>query len=342
MNLKIKFHTKQFNPEELKNLYIPPPDSHKGMSGKLTIIGGSHLFHGASLWALKIASRIVDMVFYSSVEENNAIAQKLKEQFFDCIVVPRENVEEYIKQSDAVLIGPGLTREDGKSQDEEPTRELTHRLLEKFPNKKWVIDAGSLQTMDPEWLKQLHGNAIVTPHDKEFENLFDIVIASTFDKLSVNSAKPGTIRYLAKQSQEILNQVRNDKKEIASPTCLSSRRAPSLRSVRSRNDIVSRVAREYNCVILFKGEKDVVCSPTECVEVAGGNAGMTKGGTGDVLAGLVAALSCKNDVFLAAKAGSFINKKAGDNLFRKVGPYFNASDLCDEIPKVLKELIIIQ
>ena len=95
-------------------------------------------------------------------------------------------------------------------------------------------------------------------------------------------------------------------------------------------------------MILFKGEKDVVCSPTECVEVAGGNAGMTKGGTGDVLAGLVAALSCKNDVFLAAKAGSFINKKAGDNLFRKVGPYFNASDLCDEIPKVLKELIIIQ
>ena len=67
---------------------------------------------------------------------------------------------------------------------------------------------------------------------------------------------------------------------------------------------------------------------------------MTKGGTGDVLAGLVAALACKNDSFLAASAGSFINKKAGDSLFKRVGPYFNASDLCDEIPKVMKELIL--
>jgi len=63
----------------LKKLYIPPPDSHKGQNGKLMIIGGSHLFHAASLWALEVASRIVDMVFYSSVPENNQIVKKTKE-----------------------------------------------------------------------------------------------------------------------------------------------------------------------------------------------------------------------------------------------------------------------
>ena len=57
--------------EDLKTLYVPPPDSHKGQNGKLLVIGGSHLFHAASLWALTVASRIVDLVHYSSVPENN-------------------------------------------------------------------------------------------------------------------------------------------------------------------------------------------------------------------------------------------------------------------------------
>src|SRR3989344_7553191 len=223
----------QFDINDLKKLYMPSPSSHKGQNGKLAIIGGSHLFHGASLWALKVASRIVDMVFYSSVLENNELTQKLKGDLYDFIAVPRESVEEYIAQSDSVLIGPGLAREDGRGEDEEPTRELTQRLLEKFPDRKWVIDAGSLQTMNAAWLKELNGNVIITPHQQEFIQLFD----------------SGT---------------------------------------------VEEKAKEYNSIILLKGEQDVVCSQSECVEIAGGNAGMTKGGTGDVLAGLVAAVSCKN------------------------------------------------
>ena len=64
---------------------------------------------------------------------------------------------------------------------------------------------------------------------------------------------------------------------------------------------------------------------------------MTKGGTGDVLAGLVGALYCKNEAFVAAQAGSEINKQAGDRLYERVGPYFNATDLVKEIPKVMKQ-----
>ena len=99
------------------------------------------------------------------------------------------------------------------------------------------------------------------------------------------------------------------------------------------------MAKKYNCVILLKGPTDVVCSKNKCVKIKGGNAGMTKGGTGDVLAGLVASLYCKNDAFLSTCVGSYINKKAGESLFKKVGYYFNSSDLVDEIPKAMKELI---
>ncbi len=109
------------------------------------------------------------------------------------------------------------------------------------------------------------------------------------------------------------------------------------------------MAKDFNCIILLKGQVDIVCpprpplgeagSPSECVEVPGGNSGMTKGGTGDVLAGLVAALYCKNEAFLSASCASYLNKKAGESLYKKVGYYFNASDLADEIPKVMKELL---
>ena len=54
-----------FDPYLLKTLYKPHSDSHKGENGKVMIIGGSKLFHAASLWPLEIASKIVDMVFYS-------------------------------------------------------------------------------------------------------------------------------------------------------------------------------------------------------------------------------------------------------------------------------------
>ncbi|MDP3998884.1 MAG: NAD(P)H-hydrate dehydratase [bacterium] len=280
----------KFEEADLKKLYLPARDSHKGQNGKLTIIGGSHLFHGASLWALKVASRIVDMVFYSSVPENNTLAEQLKGELYDLIAVPRKQVEDYIKESDAVLIGPGLPREGGRVEDEESTKNLTERLLKKFPDKKWIIDAGSLTEMEPEWLKWLNGNAIITPHHKEFEDLFN---------------------------QEL-----------------------GIRNQESWERIVSEAAKQHNCTILLKGPIDIICSPRDRRVVEGGNEGMTKGGTGDVLAGLAAALACKNDLFLAACAGSFINKKAGDELYKTMGPYFNASDLCDEIPKVMKELIV--
>ena len=275
---------KQITKEIFKQLYRSPTDSHKGQNGKLTIIGGSKLFHGASLWSLKIASRIVDMVFYAPVEENRELTNKLKSELYDFICMPREEVEDYIEESDAVLIGPGLMRE-------EYTRDLTKRLLTKFPQKKWVLDAGSLQMMSPEWLKELK-NVIITPHLGEFNRLFN----------------------------ESIKQFNNE-------------------TMKQLNDLVSQKAKEYGCTIVLKGPSDIICSPTKCAYDSQGNPGMTKGGTGDVLAGLIVALSCKNDLFLAACAGVFCQGLAGDRLFSRVGPYYNASDLCDEIPKVLKELM---
>ena len=132
----------EFNPELLRNLYRPASDSHKGQNGKLLIVGGSQLFHAASLWALTVASRIVDMVFYSSVETNNRIVESIKAEFRNGIVIPRAKVDSYAKEADCILIGPGLPREEGIESGDDDTKELTERLFREHPEKKWVVDGG--------------------------------------------------------------------------------------------------------------------------------------------------------------------------------------------------------
>src|SRR3972149_8107344 len=160
----------EFNPYDLKKLYIPPPDSHKGQNGKVLVIGGSPLFHSSAFWALEIASKIVDMVYFSSTPMNNEIVKKLKTKCTNGIIVPREKVDKYIEEADSVLIGPGLPRPTGEETGDGDTKILTERLLAKFPYKKWVIDGGSLQVIEPEIIPKM---AIITPNRKEFSKLFN-------------------------------------------------------------------------------------------------------------------------------------------------------------------------
>lgn len=258
----------QFNPEILNQLYRPPKSSHKGENGKLLIIGGSELFHSASMWSLEVASRIVDMVFYSSVPVNEEIVRKQKERFHDGIVVPQGKVEEYIEEADCVLIGPGMERT-------KETKAKTDGLLKQYPKKKWVIDGGALQVMDKNLLNK---NMIITPHHQEYKILFG-------------------------------------------------------------EEKIETAAKKYKCTIVLKGREDVICDSEKCLINQTGNEGMTKGGTGDVLAGLIAALYCKNEAFLAASAGTYLNGLAGDRLYTMVGPYFNSADLVREIPAVMGEVL---
>lgn len=91
--------------------------------------------------------------------------------------------------------------------------------------------------------------------------------------------------------------------------------------------------------VVSKGVTDQMVVAGEVIEVPGGNGGMTKGGTGDVLAGLIAALYCTNSLEVAAVMGSLINKRAGELLYRTVGPFFNASDLVEAVPQAAWEVV---
>lgn len=278
---------KDFDPKEVKKLFKPDKESKGEDNGQVVIIGGSKLFHGAPLLSLKVASRIVDMVFFASPDESvGKVAEKIKSKLFSFVWVPWQEVGDYIAKSDVALIGPGFMRFESEKVppekrnhkfDEEArsSREITKKLLESYPENKWVIDAGSLQVMDPEWISK---NTIVTPNKKEYKFLF-------------GDLKP------------------------------------------------QEASKKYNCTIVVKGPAAAVCSSGKCIKISNGNPGLTKGGTGDVLAGLTAALFAKNSAFLASSSASYIIKAAADKLYKKVGTNYNADDLAQQVPQTFHELV---
>lgn len=294
-----------FNTEDLNQLWKPEPGSHKGQNGRVLVIGGSKLFHASIFWAADAASKYVDLIHFTSPanENNEVVRTKIKEGFWSGVVVDWGDVDYYVNEDDCILIGPGMPRPDGLMEGEESTAEIVNKLLSKYPDKKWVVDGGALQEVDPTLLNNNH---IVTPHFGEFKRLVD----NTHDEFLISNF-------------EFLNNNQWSDDQI-------SRREEYLKTLSNRLNGVT---------ILLKGVVDVVCRGDETVVVEGGNEGMTKGGTGDVLAGLVAAFYAKNDPLLAACAASFVNKKAGESLYGEFGPNFAAGDLVGEVPKVLHKLL---
>jgi NAD(P)H-hydrate epimerase len=101
---------------------------------------------------------------------------------------------------------------------------------------------------------------------------------------------------------------------------------------------VQKAAYKLGAVILLKGSVDVVSDGKRVRFNFAGNPGMTVGGTGDVLSGVVAALLAqKADPFEAAVAGAFVNGAAGDFVFEEKGAHMVASDLVEWIPVVLND-----
>ncbi|WP_123532919.1 NAD(P)H-hydrate dehydratase [Halosimplex salinum] len=104
---------------------------------------------------------------------------------------------------------------------------------------------------------------------------------------------------------------------------------------RERADIVERFATDLGQVVLVKGKYDVVSDGETTRVNRTGNAGMTVGGTGDVLAGITGALAATQDPLDAAAMAAYANGAAGDRAFEERNNGLVATDLHDEIPRVL-------
>ena len=96
---------------------------------------------------------------------------------------------------------------------------------------------------------------------------------------------------------------------------------------------VQSMARKRDCVILCKGPVDYISDGARLCSNHVHHVGMTKGGTGDVLAGLCAALLANhNKLFQTACAAAYLNGLAGERLAKRMGAHYSSADLADELP----------
>ena len=90
-----------------------------------------------------------------------------------------------------------------------------------------------------------------------------------------------------------------------------------------RESAACRFAREWNAVVVLKGVHTVVASPDGrvCVNPTG-NPGLARGGSGDVLAGMLAALlACGLPAYEAAACAVYLHGAAADRAAAKRGEY---------------------
>jgi ADP-dependent NAD(P)H-hydrate dehydratase len=107
-------------------------------------------------------------------------------------------------------------------------------------------------------------------------------------------------------------------------------------SVESRSERVREMAERSGLTVLLKGQIDVISDGERVAVNHTGSPAMTAGGTGDVLSGVVAGLMAKRlEPFDAACLGAYFNGLAGEMAAGRLGMHIVATDLIDDLPKVM-------
>ena len=110
---------------------------------------------------------------------------------------------------------------------------------------------------------------------------------------------------------------------------------------KGREAAAAAFSEKYGVYLVLKGHRTVVAAPDRRVAVnSTGNSGMAKGGSGDVLAGMILSLlgqGCK--AFDACCAGVWLHGRAGDRAAADKGERgMTPTDLLEQIPYAMKEI----
>ena len=221
--------------KEIVEKFIPSREnnSRKGDNGKVLIVGGSYIYHGApalsSLAALRSGSDLV----YTCVPKINAFSTRSISP--DLIVIPmadskltRGTVNKLLGQVpvdiDSVAIGMGLA-----IQDVEAIKLLVKSLLDR--NVRVSLDASSLIK---EMLPIIEGqNVVVTPHSGEFKRIFGETIET-----EINSRINACEKFAKKHSLTILLKGQNDIITNGDSTYTNSTSTPCM-TVGGTGDVLS-------------------------------------------------------------------------------------------------------
>ena len=104
-----------------------------------------------------------------------------------------------------------------------------------------------------------------------------------------------------------------------------------------KNEIVN-YAKDKQITLIVKGKTDFITDGKQIFLNKSGNASMTKGGTGDILSGIIASqIATGNTSLDASIIGTYIMGKTGEIAFEKWGFQYMTSEFLIELAKYLKQ-----
>ncbi len=154
------------------------------------------------------------------------------------------------------------------------------------------------------------------------------------DALKSLSFKDFSTSILTPNEKELELMLINSNKEFLLPKLRES-------NIKEKAEVLQGNLRYFlqnDNVLIVKGATDIIISKNKIAYNRTGNQGMTKAGTGDVLAGLTVGFLAKSqDLFKSAVAATYINGFIGDQLLKKKKGYcFIASDIMHDLVNVQK------
>lgn len=109
---------------------------------------------------------------------------------------------------------------------------------------------------------------------------------------------------------------------------------------KNRFSVALKLAEEYDTVLLLKGRYTVIAAPDGRLWISdGGNDGLAKGGSGDVLAGFISGLLASGfSAEGAAVCGVYCQGCAAETLLKKKGRRgFSPSDVAEYLGRFIPE-----
>ena len=218
-----------------KYMPVRSSNSRKGDNGKVLVVGGSYIYHGAPILSSLAALRTGADLVYTAVPKITAPSSRAISP--DLIVIPladskltRGSVNKLLGQIpagiDSAAIGMGLAVENI-----EALKLLIKSLIER--DVRISLDASALRK---EILPIIKGkNVVVTPHAGEFERLFgEKIPTGNKTKISIveKHAKKNSITILLKGMDDIITD--------GTKTLINSKKTPAM-TVGGTGDVLSGI-----------------------------------------------------------------------------------------------------
>lgn len=179
--------------------------------------------------------------------------------------------------------------------------------------KTLVLDADALNIISthPDMFRLIPSGALLTPHIGELSRLLRAAVGSGFIERTATGETDNFLADGRKVEGASYYPWQNDMDKVA---------------------MVRALSRRLASIIVVKGAHTMICGPDgKCCFNMTGNPGMAKGGSGDILTGLIAGLAARGyDSLSAAVLGVWFHGVAGDKAASVRGmESMNSTDILD-------------